>query len=67
LPALDHGAKHQAARHRAAGKTQREMRVGSAVVHPAITTPDPTTPNTFGGSMTADQWVSYCTSFALVG
>ena len=53
-------------------------RVGHTAAHRALPgalprairhadTPDPTAPNTFGGSMTADQWAAYCTSFALVG
>jgi hypothetical protein len=28
--------------------------------------PDPTEPNTFGGTMTSDDWAAYCTSFAVV-
>jgi hypothetical protein len=36
-----------------------------ADVVPAFT-PDPTEPNTFGGTMTSDDWAAYCSSFAVV-
>jgi hypothetical protein len=38
---------------------------GAAALSPDFT-PDPTKPNTFGGSLSQGQWESYCASFALI-
>jgi hypothetical protein len=62
------GHHHAARRHHLAthGAAHKALASGSRSIRHADV-PDPTAPNTFGGSMTADQWDAYCTSFALVG
>jgi hypothetical protein len=59
--------RSDSADHRAARQAAAKAVLGAKPdINPPPFTADPTEPNTFGGSMTSDQWAAYCASFAVV-
>jgi hypothetical protein len=53
--------------HRAARQAAAKAVLGAKPdINPPPFTPNPTEQNTFGGSLTSDQWATYCASFAVV-